>query len=315
MGRKTGAAALALAAVLAVASGCGKAVETMALTGTTAAAETVSEAVTESVIESVGTAESVESIESVEQETEPEEERPERVKVKGIYVTGPMAGTSNMDALIDLVDRTELNALVIDVKNDEGRVVCEMDTPLVSEIGAVKRYVQDMPALVNKCKEKGIYLIARIVAFKDPFLAQARPEWSLHNEDGSVFYDKDGLAWVNPYEPQVWEYLLEVSRGAVELGFDEIQFDYVRFSTDSGMKTGGFRPSGGGKVQRGGDLRIRGICGRGAACHGGGGFCGCVRRGDRQRNRSADRRSGLSGIVHCSGCHQPYGLSLPLRPL
>ena len=92
MGRKTGAAALALAAVLAVASGCGKAVETMALTGTTAAAETVSEAVTESVIESVGTAESVESIESVEQETEPEEERPERVKVKGIYVTGPMAG-------------------------------------------------------------------------------------------------------------------------------------------------------------------------------------------------------------------------------
>lgn len=247
MGRKTGAAALALAAVLAVASGCGKAVETMALTGTTAAVETVSEAVTESVIESVGTAESVESIESVEQETEPEEERPERVKVKGIYVTGPMAGTSNMDALIDLVDRTELNALVIDVKNDEGRVVCEMDTPLVSEIGAVKRYVQDMPALVNKCKEKGIYLIARIVAFKDPFLAQARPEWSLHNEDGSVFYDKDGLAWVNPYEPQVWEYLLEVSRGAVELGFDEIQFDYVRFSTDSGMKQVDFGPLAEGK--------------------------------------------------------------------
>lgn len=159
-----------------------------------------------------------------------------RPKVKGIYVTGAMAGTANMDQLIDLVDRTELNALVIDVKNDEGYVVCDMDAPLVSEVGSVRRYVKDMPELIRKCKEKGIYLIARIVAFKDPVLAEAKPEWSLHNADGTIFRDKSGLAWVNPYEEQVWEYLLQVAQGAVALGFDEIQFDYVRFSTDSGMK-------------------------------------------------------------------------------
>lgn len=165
-----------------------------------------------------------------------------RQKVRGIYVTGAMAGTDNMDSLIELVDRTELNTLVIDVKNDEGRIVCDMEEPLVQEIGAVKRYVRDMPGLIAKCKEKGIYLIARIVAFKDPFLAEAKPEWSLHNADGSIFRDKSGQAWVNPYERQVWDYLISVSKEAVALGFDEVQLDYVRFSTDSGMKQVDFGP-------------------------------------------------------------------------
>lgn len=167
----------------------------------------------------------------------------DRPKVKGIYVTGPMAGTANMDALIELVERTELNAMVIDIKNDEGYVTFEMDSPLVQEIGSTKRYVKDMPELVRKCKEKDIYLIARIVAFRDPVLAEAKPEWCLHNADGTVFRDKSGLAWVNPYEEQVWDYLVEVAQGAVEVGFDEVQFDYVRFSTDSGMKQVDFGPA------------------------------------------------------------------------
>lgn len=165
-----------------------------------------------------------------------EEKLRKRPKVRGIYVTGAMAGTANMDNLIDLVDRTELNAMVIDIKNDEGYVVCDMDVPLVQEIGSVKRYVKDMPALIRKCKEKDIYLIARIVSFKDPILAEAKPDWSLHNADGSVFRDKSGLAWVNPYEKQMWDYLLQIAEGAADLGFDEVQFDYIRFSTDKGMK-------------------------------------------------------------------------------
>ena len=159
----------------------------------------------------------------------------DRVKVKGIYVTGNMAGTSNMDNLISLVDRTELNTMVIDIKNDEGRVVYQMDSPMVSELGSAQKLVADMPALVKKCREHGIYLIGRIVAFKDPFLAENRPELALHNQDGSVFRDKSGLAWVNPYSSEVWEYLMEIAAQAVAVGFDEIQFDYIRFSTDSGM--------------------------------------------------------------------------------
>lgn len=171
----------------------------------------------------------------------------QRPKVRGIYVTGPMAGTANMDNLIALVERTELNAMVIDIKNDEGYVTCDMGAPTAGEIGSVKRYVRDMPELVRKCKEKGIYLIARIVAFKDPYLAEAKPEWSLHNADGTIFRDKSGQAWVNPYEERIWEYLLEIAEGAVNLGFDEVQFDYIRFSTDRGMKQVDFGAQAEGK--------------------------------------------------------------------
>ena len=173
-------------------------------------------------------------------ETEAQEETvtepfAEKVRVKGIYVTGAMAGTSNMDNLIDLVDRTELNTMVIDVKNDEGRVVYDMDSAFVREIGAVKEYVSDMPGLIRKCKEHGIYLIARIVAFKDPFLAENRQDLALTDKNGNIFRDKSGLAWVNPYKREVWDYLLEIARQAASVGFDEIQFDYIRFSTDAGM--------------------------------------------------------------------------------
>lgn len=90
--------------------------------------------------------------------------------------------------------------MVIDVKNDEGRVVYDMDSAFVREIGAVKEYVSDMPGLIRKCKEHGIYLIARIVAFKDPFLAENRQDLALTDKNGSIFRDKSGLAWVNPYK-------------------------------------------------------------------------------------------------------------------
>lgn len=157
-----------------------------------------------------------------------------RVKVKGIYVSGPMAGTAGMDNLIALVDRTELNALVIDVKNDDGYLTCELDVPLAEQIGSEKHYIKDLPALVQTCKEKNIYLIARVVAFKDPILAEKMPEWSLHNSDGSIFRDKSGLAWVNPYRKEVWEYLASVGEAAIKAGFDEVQYDYVRFRQTAG---------------------------------------------------------------------------------
>lgn len=172
-----------------------------------------------------------------------------RVKVKGIYVSGPMAGTAGMDNLISLVDRTELNALVIDVKNDDGYLTCELDVPLAEQIGSEKHYIKDLPALVQTCKEKNIYLIARVVAFKDPILAEKMPEWSLHNSDGSIFRDKSGLAWVNPYRKEVWEYLASVGEAAIKAGFDEVQYDYVRFSTDSRMKQVDFGDSTKGRTK------------------------------------------------------------------
>lgn len=158
------------------------------------------------------------------------------VKVKGIYVTGPKAGSKGMDSLIQLVDDTELNAMVIDIKNDSGEITYKMDHELVKELGASKAYIKDITGLIQVLKQKNIYLIARIVAFKDPILAEKKPEYSIKNKDGSIFRDKDGLAWVNPYDTHVWEYLVEIAKETATLGFDEIQFDYIRFSTDRAMK-------------------------------------------------------------------------------
>ncbi len=168
-------------------------------------------------------------------ETEEEEEiisRREPVKVKGIYVSGPIAGHAKMDDLIALVDETELNTLVIDVKNDDGRITYKMQTDTVLEIDAGIGYIRDIDELIKKCKEKNIYLIARIVAFRDPYLAEKKPELAVKTLTGETFRDKNGLAWVNPYKKEVWDYLMEVAKGAAESGFDEIQFDYIRFSTD-----------------------------------------------------------------------------------
>lgn len=158
-------------------------------------------------------------------------------KVKGIYVTGQMAGsTNNMANLIELVESTELNTMVIDIKNDSGEITYKMDNDVAKEIGATVNYISNIEDLVARLKEKGIYLIARVVAFKDPILAENKPELSIKNADGTIFRDRSNLAWVNPYKKEVWEYLVGVSKEAAELGFDEIQFDYIRFSTDSGMK-------------------------------------------------------------------------------
>ena len=158
--------------------------------------------------------------------------RREPVKVRGIYVSGPVAGIAKMDDLIDLVDRTELNAMVIDIKNDEGKVTYKMQSEQVLEIDAGVRYIPDIEDLVARCKEKDIYLIARIVAFRDPYLAEQKPEWAVHTKSGAIFRDKNGMAWVNPYCREMWDYLVEIAEQAAMVGFDEVQFDYIRFSTD-----------------------------------------------------------------------------------
>ena len=161
----------------------------------------------------------------------------EAEKVHGIYISGPMAGSSGLfQNILDSLDETEINTIVIDLKNDDGRITCELDTPIISEIDACIPYVQDMEELIKILKKRGLYVIARVVAFRDPYLAEKKPEWSLHLANGNLYRDKQGMAWVDPYCEDVWEYLVEVGTAAHDLGFDEVQFDYIRFSTDSTMK-------------------------------------------------------------------------------
>ena len=151
--------------------------------------------------------------------------------VRGIYISGPVAGDPYMETLLKLVEETELNAVVIDVKNDEGQVTYRPASGTALEIGACVHYIQDLPGLVAELKERGVYTIARIAAFKDPVLAGVRPELALTQADGTPVSEGNGPAWVNPCLSDVWDYLEEIALGAADAGFDEVQFDYVRFPT------------------------------------------------------------------------------------
>ena len=170
-------------------------------------------------------------------------------RVKGIYITGPMAGHEGMADREQLTATTELNAMIIDIKNDEGIVTYKMNQPTVKELGAGVAYIQDLSQLIGRLKGQELYLIARIVAFKDPLLAEKRPELCIHKKDGSVFRDKNGLAWVNPYEKEVWQYLIALGKEAALADFDEIQFDYIRFPTEISDEEADYGPQAQGKTK------------------------------------------------------------------
>lgn len=169
--------------------------------------------------------------------------------VRGIYVSGPTAGNAYMDDLIAMADETELNAMVIDIKNDDGYLTYQATAGTAADLGACMPYIRDLAGLVSKLKEHGIYTIARVVSFKDPVLAQGKPELALRDRNGAGISESGSVSWVNPFEPEVWAYLEEVALGAAEAGFDEVQFDYVRFPA-GGSSEIDFGPAGEGKEKK-----------------------------------------------------------------
>jgi hypothetical protein len=147
--------------------------------------------------------------------------------VRGIYVTGHSAGGERFETLIDLLGNSDLNAMVIDIKDDFGYLTyrTEENSPFH---GISKRYIKDTEAMMKRLEEEKIYPIARIVVFKDSVLAEMRPDLSF-TEGGKVWKNRRGEAFVNPFLKEVWDYNVDIAIKAAELGFREIQFDYVRF--------------------------------------------------------------------------------------
>ena len=134
------------------------------------------------------------------------------------------------NAALNLIRETELNALVIDIKGDKGMIPYPSSIPLAQEVGAQKLIIiKDMKGMVQSLKENGIYTIARIVTFKDPLLSLKRPDWAVKNSAGEIWYDREKLTWVDPFVKEAWDYYIQVAIEAAQCGFDEIQFDYVRF--------------------------------------------------------------------------------------
>lgn len=163
-----------------------------------------------------------------------------RVKVRGLYVSAHSVAFKNrLDELIELAKKNNINAFVIDVKGDYG----ELTFPMSEEIDKYTKsankspIIKDIEPVIKKLKENGIYAIARIVSFKDTIYAKENPDKIITYKDGGkAFTNSDGLVWVSAYDKNLWEYNVTVAKEAAKAGFNEIQFDYVRFPASDGGK-------------------------------------------------------------------------------
>lgn len=160
-------------------------------------------------------------------------EKPKPVVAKAIYLTAYSAGSpKKRAAMIDLINRTELNAVVVDIKDYSGLVLYDSDVPLVNELDLEDDRLGDVAALIDAFHEQGIYVIARQTVFQDPILARKKSEWAIGTVGGGIWRDYKGLAWVDPTRQEIWDYNVAIAKEAIALGFDEINFDYVRYPSD-----------------------------------------------------------------------------------
>lgn len=157
---------------------------------------------------------------------------------KGLYLSSWTAGDlSRMNKIIDLVRQARLNTLVIDIKDSTGKVAYDSQIPQINELGTEEIRIRNLKGLLEKLYQHGIYTIARIVVLQDPELATKRPDLALKDRrNGKIWRDYKGLSWVDPASKEVWDYNIALAKEAFELGFDEVNFDYIRFPSDGDIK-------------------------------------------------------------------------------
>jgi len=153
--------------------------------------------------------------------------------VKGIHV--PFGATmEHVRDLFALIPKTELNAIVVDVKSEKGRLAWDSAVPLAKQIGAYSPRGVEIAEVIERCRAQSIYCIARVPVFQDNLLANARPTQAIRYPNGTVFVEASGAAWLNPFVKDNWNYVLALAKEVAAFGFDEIQFDYVRFPGQTG---------------------------------------------------------------------------------
>src|SRR3989338_4812057 len=170
---------------------------------------------------------------------------------KVIYMTSCVAGTPSFrNDLVKLVEETELNSIMIDIKDFSGTLSFfpkgENLKPFISD----RCRAPDMQELIKTLHEKGIYVIGRITVFQDPFLAKRRPELAVKKaRDGTTWKDHKGISFTDPGSKEVWDHTIAIAKESYDIGFDELNFDYIRFPSDGPMNDIAFIWSGNRKKQ------------------------------------------------------------------
>jgi hypothetical protein len=173
--------------------------------------------------------------------------------VRGLYVNRWAALGQKMGQLIEVAKTTEVNALVIDVKDDRGFVLYKSRVPLAIQIGADTNRAMSherLRSILDSMTAHGIYPIARIVVAKDPLLASSKLEWAIKRKDNlQPWMDKNGKPWLDPHHREVWQYAADLAKEAFDLGFSEAQFDYVRFPDEKRLVTEAVYPLANGRLR------------------------------------------------------------------
>ncbi|MGI6643101.1 MAG: putative glycoside hydrolase [Bacillota bacterium] len=162
-------------------------------------------------------------------------------EARGVYLTIPAVGTpAKMTQVVTFVrEHPGLNAFVVDLKDNHGQVPCPPPEGVPSRSAGYRHY----PVLIRELARQGYYMAARIVAFQDPYIAVEQPDLAIRKADGSLWRDRDGRLWLNPYDKRNWEHVINTALWALEMGFHEIQLDYVRFpDSASGIESSTLMP-------------------------------------------------------------------------
>ena len=158
--------------------------------------------------------------------------------VKAIYMSSWAASSKKFkNRLSKMIDDTELNAIIIDIKDSTGKISFDIQNEEIKKFGSVEKRISNIRELTNFFHEKNIYIIGRISVFQDPYLTELKPEWAITKKsDGSVWKDRKGLSFIDPTKKEFHKYILDLALASYEEGFDEINFDYIRYPSDGDME-------------------------------------------------------------------------------
>ena len=158
--------------------------------------------------------------------------------VKGIYMTSWTASQSGLrDTLVKLIGETELNTVVIDIKDYSGKIVFPITSPTLKSFGSEEIRIALLPEFIETLHKKNIYVVGRIAVFQDAYFVKYRPDLAVKDKAGTnVWKDYKGISWIDPGSREYWDYIVLLAEESRKIGFDEINFDYIRFPSDGNMR-------------------------------------------------------------------------------
>ncbi len=156
--------------------------------------------------------------------------------IKGIYMTSwVVTNIPWRNRLADFIDQSELNAVVIDIKDYSGFITFDTQDDQIKRLGVEEVRNPDLKQFIHQLHQKNIYVIARITVFQDPYYAKLYPKQAVQTRSGTLWQDRNGLHYIDPGSIQYWDYIVRLAKAAERIGFDELNFDYVRYPTDGNM--------------------------------------------------------------------------------